>query len=381
MNYDSIRSYNPDELQGVYSRLLADPMFCQMLGYVMPDMTMADIEKTMRNCKTNLEFQRAFCYRFLLDLLQKASKGLKVDFNSISTANRYTFISNHRDIVMDPALLSLVILEAGFQTTCEIAIGDNLLAWPWVEDLVRTMKSFIVRRGLSMREQLVASQTLSAYMYHVITDKKDNLWIAQREGRAKDSDDRTHPAVLKMMAMIGKKDVISHLKAMHISPLAISYEYDPCDILKAQEALLKRNNPEWQKSKSDDVNSMITGILGYKGHITYRATTCLDEFLETLRDVPNTEVFDRIAAQIDKQIHSAYDLFPINYVALDRLNGKKDYLNNGYTAEEEQQVNNYLESKMQKVNVSDADREFLMDNILTMYANPLKNHVEAKSEE
>ncbi len=375
MNYDSIRSYNPEELQDVYTRMLAEPMFQQMAAFVLPGVPLAAVEQEMRSCKTNLEFQKKFCYTFLHSLLEKASDGMTVDFNAVSTDSRYTFISNHRDIVLDSAFLSKVLIDAGFPTTCEIAIGDNLLAWPWVEDLVRTIKAFIVRRGLSLREQLVASKTLASYMRHVIEDKNDNLWIAQREGRAKDSNDRTQPAILKMIAMAGNGDAIDRLKQMHISPLCISYEYDPCDILKAQEFQLKRDNPEWKKSKADDVNSMKTGILGYKGRVVYRATECIDDFLETLREVPKTEVFDVIAAQMDKQIHAAYEIFPINYIALDRLNGNRDNFNNGYTAEEEQKVDGYLKMQMQKVVIPNPDNDYLMNCLLTMYANPLKNHL------
>lgn len=377
MNFDSIRCYNPEELQDVYTRMLAEPMFQQMVNFLYPNVPLSAVEQQMRACKTNLEFQKAFCYPFLHNLIEKASDGMTVDFKAIDTENRYTFISNHRDIVLDSAFLSKVLIDAGFATTCEIAIGDNLLAWPWVEDLVRTIKAFIVRRGLSLREQLMASKLLSSYMQHVISEKNDNLWIAQREGRAKDSDDRTQPAILKMIAMAGEGDVIDRLKAMHISPLCISYEYDPCDILKAQEFQLKRDNPEWKKSKADDVNSMKSGILGYKGHVVYRATACIDDFLETLRDTPKTEVFDVIASQMDKQIHSAYELYPVNYVALDRMNGTREHLNNGYTEEEEKTVDGYLAMQMQKVVIPNPDKEFLMKSLLTMYANPLKNYMAA----
>lgn len=378
MNYDSIRSYNPEELQDAYSRLLAEPMFQQVAGFVLPNVPLQVVEQEMRSCKTNLEFQKKFCYTFLQNLLAKASDGMNNDLSAVDTSKRYTFISNHRDIVLDSAFLSKVLIDGGFPTTCEIAIGDNLLAWPWIEDLVRIIKAFIVRRGLSLREQLVASKQLASYMHYVISEKNDNLWIAQREGRAKDSDDRTQPAILKMIAMAGEGDAIDRLKEMHISPLCISYECDPCDILKAQEFQLKRDNPEWKKSKADDVNSMKTGILGYKGHVVYRATKCLDDFLESLREAPKTEVFDLIAAQMDKQIHSAYELFPVNYVALDRLNGTREHLNNGYTAEEEQKVDAYFKMQMQKVAIPNPDTEFLMNSMLNMYANPLKNYLASK---
>lgn len=378
MNYDSIRSYNPEELQDAYSRLLAEPMFQQVAGFVLPNVPLQVVEQEMRSCKTNLDFQKKFCYTFLHNLLAKASDGMNNDLSAVDTSKRYTFISNHRDIVLDSAFLSKVLIDAGFPTTCEIAIGDNLLAWPWIEDLVRIIKAFIVRRGLSLREQLMASKQLASYMHYVISEKNDNLWIAQREGRAKDSDDRTQPAILKMIAMAGEGDAIDRLKEMHISPLCISYEYDPCDILKAQEFQLKRDNPEWKKSKADDVNSMKTGILGYKGHVVYRATECIDGFLETLREAPKTEVFDLIAAQMDKQIHSAYELFPVNYVALDRLNGTREHLDNGYTAEEEHKVDGYFKMQMQKVAIPNPDTEFLMNSMLNMYANPLKNYLASK---
>lgn len=378
MNYDSIRSYNPEELQDAYSRLLAEPMFQQVAGFVLPNVPLQVVEQEMRSCKTNLDFQKKFCYTFLHNLLAKASDGMNNDLSAVDTSKRYTFISNHRDIVLDSAFLSKVLIDAGFPTTCEIAIGDNLLAWPWIEDLVRIIKAFIVRRGLSLREQLMASKQLASYMHYVISEKNDNLWIAQREGRAKDSDDRTQPAILKMIAMAGEGDAIDRLKEMHISPLCISYEYDPCDILKAQEFQLKRDNPEWKKSKADDVNSMKTGILGYKGHVVYRATECIDGFLETLREAPKTEVFDLIAAQMDKQIHSAYELFPVNYVALDRLNGTREHLDNGYTAEEEQKVDGYFKMQMQKVAIPNPDTEFLMNSMLNMYANPLRNYLASK---
>ncbi len=378
MNYDSIRSYNPEELQDAYSRLLAEPMFQQVAGFVLPNVPLQVVEQEMRSCKTNLDFQKKFCYTFLHNLLAKASDGMNNDLSAVDTTKRYTFISNHRDIVLDSAFLSKVLIDGGFPTTCEIAIGDNLLAWPWIEDLVRIIKAFIVRRGLSLREQLMASKQLASYMHYVISEKNDNLWIAQREGRAKDSDDRTQPAILKMIAMAGEGDALDRLKEMHISPLCISYEYDPCDILKAQEFQLKRDNPEWKKSKADDVNSMKTGILGYKGHVVYRATKCIDDFLESLREAPKTEVFDLIAAQMDKQIHSAYELFPVNYVALDRLNGTSEHLGNGYTEEEEQKVDGYFKMQMQKVTIPNPDKEFLMNSMLTMYANPLRNYLASK---
>ena len=277
--YDSIRPYEPEELPEVYERLIADEQFKAVVGKVFPQVPFEALAAKLKQCKTNLDFQIAFCYPFLKDLLSKASKGCDIDISAIDNTRRYTFVSNHRDIVLDSALLDVMLIEADFKTTCEIAIGDNLLAAPWIENLVRVNKSFIVKRSAGIREMLVNSRTMAEYMHLVINDKHDNIWIAQREGRAKDSDDRTQESIVKMMAMGGEGTVTERLQQLHIVPVAISYEYDPCDWLKAQEFQLKRDVEGWKKTKADDVLSMQTGIMGYKGHIHYHCAPCIDDFL------------------------------------------------------------------------------------------------------
>lgn len=277
VEFDEIRPFEPEELPQAYERLLANPQFRKVIEFVLPGVPFEMIEKKMYSCKTNFEFQLNFCYAFLQKLVDSFTKGFSMDISCISVDRRYTFVSNHRDIVIDPAFLGKGLIDNGFKTTCEIAIGDNLLSLPWVKDLVRVVKSFIVKRGLSPRETLAASKVMSDYMYFVMEQKHDNIWIAQREGRAKDSDDRTQPAILKMMAMGGGKgSVVEKLKRLHIVPMAISYELDPCDFLKAQEFQLKRDIAGWKKSAQDDVVSMQTGITGNKGRVHYhvrRAST------------------------------------------------------------------------------------------------------------
>ena len=267
--FDAIRPFEPEELPEVYDRLLADPQFNKVLAYLYPGIPVEAIAARMRQCATNIEFQKVFCYEFVKKLLAKASTGCDIDIQSIDIDSRYTFISNHRDIVLDSALLDVMLFDSHCSTTCEIAIGDNLLALPWVKDLVRINKSFIVERGLPMRQMLMASKRLSEYMHFVMSVKHDNIWIAQREGRAKDSDDRTQEALLKMMTMGGEGSPAERLLSLHIVPLAISYEYDPSDFLKAREFQLKRDVEGWKKSAMDDVVSMQTGIMGYKGMIHY----------------------------------------------------------------------------------------------------------------
>ena len=373
--FDPIRPFEPDELPDVFDRLLQNEQFCSVLAYLYPDVPKEALAEKMHACKDNLDFQKTFCYGFLVQLLARLSKGCDIDIASLDTDSRYTFISNHRDIVLDSALLDKLLIDAGFNTTCEIAIGDNLLKLPWVKDLVRVNKSFIVERALSMREMLMASKRLSEYMHFVIAEKNDNVWIAQREGRAKDSNDRTQEAILKMMVMGGEGSIIDRLKQLHLVPLAISYEYDPCDYLKAAELQARRDNPSWQKGPMDDVTSMQTGIMGYKGHIHYQCADCIDSYLDTIpTDTLKTELFRLIADHIDRQIFAGYRLYPNNYVALDLLHGDSAHADH-YTAEDKAQFEAYLKGQLDKIEMEGKDDAYLREQMLKMYANPAINQM------
>lgn len=373
--FDPIRPFEPDELPDVFDRLLHNEQFSSVLAYFYPDVPKEALAAKMHACKDNLDFQKTFCYGFLVQLLARLSKGCNIDIASLDTDSRYTFISNHRDIVLDSALLDKLLIDAGFNTTCEIAIGDNLLKLPWVKDLVRVNKSFIVERALSMREMLMASKRLSEYMHFVIAEKNDNIWIAQREGRAKDSNDRTQEAILKMMVMGGEGSIIDRLKQLHLVPLAISYEYDPCDYLKAAELQARRDNPCWQKGPMDDVTSMQTGIMGYKGYIHYQCADCIDSYLDTIpADTPKTELFRLIADHIDRQIFAGYRLYPNNYVALDLLHGDSAHADH-YTAEDKAQFEAYLKGQLDKIEMEGKDDAYLREQMLKMYANPAINQM------
>lgn len=373
--FDPIRPFEPDELPDVFDRLLQNEQFSSVLAYLYPDVPKEALAAKMHACKDNLDFQKTFCYGFLVQLLARLSKGCDIDIASLDTDSRYTFISNHRDIVLDSALLDKLLIDAGFNTTCEIAIGDNLLKLPWVKDLVRVNKSFIVERALSMREMLMASKRLSEYMHFVIAEKNDNVWIAQREGRAKDSNDRTQEAILKMMVMGGEGSIIDRLKQLHLVPLAISYEYDPCDYLKAAELQARRDNPCWQKGPMDDVTSMQTGIMGYKGYIHYQCADCIDSYLDTIpADTPKTELFRLIADHIDRQIFAGYRLYPNNYVALDLLHGDSAHAGH-YTAEDKAQFEAYLKGQLDKIEMEGKDDAYLREQMLKMYANPAINQM------
>lgn len=376
-DYSDIRPYLPEELPQIYEELLADEKFRNMIAMVYHDVPFEAVAATLRSCRTNTEMQVKLVYPVLTKLLATQSQGLTSDFAAIdNNGTCYTFISNHRDIVLDSALLDYSLLENKMDTA-EIAIGDNLLIYPWIKKLVRVAKSFIVQRALTMRQMLLASAKMSRYMHYVINEKKQSIWIAQREGRAKDSDDRTQDSVLKMMAMGGEGDVICRLKDLNIVPLSISYEYDPCDFLKAKEFQCKRDVEGWKKSPEDDLQNMQAGIFGYKGHIHYQAAPCLNEWFDTLDpQTPKQDLFRIVAEKIDRDIHANYRLFPANYVAADILQAS-DMRSDRYTPEEKAAFEAYVEKKVAMVELEHPDTAFLKERILTMYANPTFNQEKA----
>lgn len=376
-DFDEIRPYDDEELPQIFEELIADPAFRKIVADVFKGVPFDAIAAQMRVCKTKFEFQTAFCYSFLKKIMQEATLGVDIDLSSLTDRSAsYTYISNHRDIVLDSGFLSLLLVESGLDTV-EIAIGDNLLIYPWIKKLVRINKSFIVQRALSMRQMLESSARLSSYMHYAVNEKHQSVWIAQREGRAKDSDDRTQESILKMMTMAGEGDIVSRLKDLHIVPLSISYEYDPCDYLKAQEFQMKRDDPEFKKSTSDDLKNMETGLFGFKGHVHFQVADCIDGELDALAGCNSKpELYSCIAALIDRKIHAGYRLYPNNYVAHDLLTGEQAFTAH-YTAEDKQHFVQYLEARLSKIELPVKDDDFLRTKMLQMYANPLTNHLAA----
>lgn len=378
--FDEIRPYTPEELPKIFEELLSDNDFKEVIKKVVPDTTIEALANTLRNCKTNLDVQKNIFYGLLHDIIKKCSDGFSFECSQISNKNKgYTFISNHRDIVLDSGFLSVGLIDSGFPTTVEIAIGDNLLIYPWIKKLVRVNKAFIVQRALSMRQMLESSARMSRYIHFAVTQKQENIWIAQREGRAKDSNDRTQDSVLKMLAMGVNGDIIDSLKELNIVPLSLSYEYDPCDFLKAQEMQLKRDIEGFKKSQQDDLINMQTGIFGYKGRIHFQTGPCINNELEELRGLPKVEIFTKVSEIIDKYIHRNYRMYPGNYIACDMLNGNKSMAEN-YTLNDKAKFEAYLEKKISLINIPNKDVDFLRHCILTMYANPAINHINAIKE-
>lgn len=375
--FNDIRPYTPEEFPQICEELLADKDFQTVIQSVMPGVPMEMIAAQLRQCKTNLDVQKAFFHKLLHDIMQQYSDGFDLDASSLPDKQKsYTFISNHRDIVLDPGFLSVGLLDNGFPNTVEIAIGDNLLIYPWIKKLVRVNKAFIVQRTLSMRQMLESSARMSRYIHFAVTQKKENVWIAQREGRAKDSNDRTQESVLKMLAMGGEGDIVDRLKELNLVPVALSYEYDPCDFLKAKEMQQKRDSENFKKSQADDLTNMQTGIFGYKGRVHFQTAPCLNEELETLRGLPKTEIFNRLATLIDRHIHRSYRMYPGNYVACDLLNDTDTFAGK-YTLEEKQRFETYLQQKLDLIQLPNKDEAFLRRCILQMYANPAINYLKA----
>ena len=388
--FDEIRPYEPEEMKQAFEELLSDRQFALLLKSFVPWMP-----KWMRNgllkvafmgVKTPLDFQLRFMKPIVKYIIRKKTDGTTFDAaalrtdGKVDTQSRFTFLSNHRDIVLDSAFLDLMLVYEGFPTTVEIGIGDNLLIYPWIKRLVRMNKAFTVRRALTPKEMLRSSQLMSKYIHFAVNQKKENIWLAQREGRAKDSDDRTQDSVLKMLAMGASPDATTladKLRDLNITPLTISYEYDPCDYLKAQEFQQKRDDPKFKKSRQDDLNNMKTGIFGYKGRVHYHCSQPINEWIDELAALPKNEFFAQLSARIDSNIHANYRLFPCNYIAMDELDGTTTHASE-YTEADVKRFKEYLDSQLAKITIPNKDEAYLRERILTMYANPVRNKLAAK---
>ena len=385
--FDEIRPYEAGEMQQAFDELINDRQFSLVLKGFVPW-----LPKSVRNgllklafigVKTPLDFQQRFMKPVVKWIIRKHTDGCTFNEKLLprDKSLRYTFVSNHRDIVLDSAFLDVMLVDAGYPTTVEIGIGDNLLIYPWIKRLVRMNKAFTVRRGLSLRETMAASQLMSRYIHHAVTEKKENIWIAQREGRAKDSSDHTQDAVLKMLAMGNSATSglpADNLRDLNIVPLTISYEFDPCDYLKAQEFQQKRDNPSFKKSRQDDLDNMKTGIFGYKGRVRYTCAAPINTWIDELSDLPKTEWFKILAERMDCEIYRGYTLYPCNYIALDELEGTNTHVDH-YTKSDQERFEKYLAGQLAKIQLPDKDEAFLRERMLTMYANPLRNYLKVKS--
>jgi len=373
--FRDIAPLSEQDVPAAISLLLAEPKFVKILMYLFPNQSIDKVKFLFQSVKSVSDFQHKIDYPFLQDIEAKTTDGIRLEgTENLCSNENYLFLSNHRDITLDASYLCIKLMDKGFDTV-EIAVGDNLLIEPWIETLVRLNKSFIVRRGLRGRQQLEASRLLSEYVRYAIQDKHQSVWMAQREGRAKDSNDRTQESLLKMLAMSGNGTPIENLASLSICPLTISYEYDPCDFLKAKELQQRRDDPYFQKSPQDDLRSMQTGFKGFKGQMVYVIGEKLQIPVEKLSNLPRAEQFGAIAKAIDHQIHRNYHIYASNRIAYDQLYPEQAL--GGYSDEEKAKFEHYLNEQIAKIDLPNKDEVFLRLKLLDIYANPFVNYLVA----
>lgn len=379
VDFEDIRPFRDDEYRQKAAELLKEPYFKAVISAVMPEVDYNLFGQKLLSLNSIKEFQNEISVAFLRKLVAETTSSVEEENIEVVEKNKnYLYISNHRDIVLDASFLCLVLHENGYDT-CEIAIGDNLLALQWIKDLVRINKSFIVKRSVGVRQALEAAKQLSAYINHAINEKKQSVWIAQREGRAKDSNDRTQDALIKMLTLGSKDTIINAIRSLNIAPVSISYEYDPCDSLKAYELLQKKKNPNFKKSEKDDLVSMQTGIMGFKGTINYHFTPCINDELEQINpELDKAGILQSVSQIIDRHIHLNYRIYAINYIAYDLLY-KTDRFAHEYDNEKREKVEQYIQGQISKLGeISHEDYQYVYETMLQMYSNPLKNKLEAE---
>jgi len=379
-NFDSIRPYNDEELKLAIERILLVPEFYKMMKWVYPGLSKSSIQRMMREVRTVDEFQSEISGPAFKMAIQTTTSGLSfTNFESLSKERSYLFLSNHRDIILDSAILNVSLLEKGFKST-QIAIGDNLLRQKVIEDIVRSNKNFIVNRNVSAKEIFYYSQRLSNYIAKTIDQDNTSIWIAQREGRSKDGDDRTATGLLKMFAMSGE-NIENTLVKLNIIPMAVSYEYDPCDLLKTNELMHLKQFGEYEKKSGEDFLSMLKGITGHKGHVNITMGNSLNDDIDFMRSIVNkNEKYRYLTAAIDKQMHQIYHLWPTNYIAYDLLNGTKDFRDH-YSQIQKIAFNNYIRANAFKLSLNRKKTKLPKENFLSnakeimlqMYANPVLN--------
>lgn len=372
-NFDEIRPYRNDEFSMIMNRLLDDPEFnfLMLKNLGKGETEHEQMKAALRAVKSIEVFQEKFIVPIIDHMMASSSTGFSMNgLDALDRNKRYLFISNHRDIILDSALLNVEMHKSGFSPT-EIAIGSNLLIFPWINDLVRINRSFIVKRNIPAKEMLHSSRVLSHYIRHMITKGSDSIWIAQREGRAKDGNDITQPSLLKMLNMSNTAGFFEGFEELKIVPMAISYEIEPCGNEKVAELKKRQTDPNYQKTEKDDLLSMVSGLKNQKGRIHIQFGKQIDrDVLHHIADEP--VINDRLrmlAEQIDKEIYRNYKLFPNNYIAYD-LYFKTNKYSGQYSQEEKESFIALTHNRLQLVHEDIEDSMVLW---LRMYAYPVYN--------
>lgn len=366
--FDSIRPYCGEEIEAARDRLCQSPEFLALFSH-LTKMDKDTIINALKGIRTRSEFQQRFFGPAIQALMKTTTDGVSVEgIELVKPDQSYIFMSNHRDIILDSAILNVLLRSHGNKYT-RAAIGSNLLINPWVTDLVKLNSCFVIERDVTVREMLTSSSLRSKYIREAIEENEDSIWIAQREGRSKNGNDRTQQSLLKMLKMSGGQNFAENFKELHLMPLAISYEWEPCDALKTAE-LYTKTVGEYIKTPEADMNSMLTGLSDYKGRVDFHITQLSDEELDELNPLPsNGERIEALTAIIDDKIHKNFKLWPNNYIAYDLLHSVNKFTQ-FYTPEEK---DNFIKVMTQKMDKLEGNISMLNNIFLEIYANPVKN--------
>lgn len=369
-NFEDLRPYYDSEASEVMKRIANEDYYLKAMAYIWPEMTKEQAITKAYNTKSPYEFQTNFMSEAIWRIVHKSSSGLT--YHGIKNLDRnkaYLFIANHRDILLDSAILQIILDKEEFETS-EITFGSNLMEKGFITDFGRMNRMFAVKREGTVKELYDISQQLSAYIRHTIVDKNASVWIAQRNGRTKDGNDITQTGLLKMLNMSGNGNFKESFSQLNIVPLSISFEFEPCDSLKCQELYLSSLHSKYIKAPGEDLNSIITGIQQYKGkiHLNF-GKPIQDELTEIEKASNENEKIKLLTALIDKQIYHNYKLFSSNYIAYDIMN-QTNVFESSYSKEEREKFENYMKESISKLN---GEKDVLTQIFLGIYANPVIN--------
>lgn len=369
-NFEEIRPFRDVEVNSVLMELIENPSFKKLASLFYPEMPLEEIRGIFKGIHSLRDFQAKITYYVLKRIVGNSSTGISSQgLEKLKKQTAYLFISNHHDIVLDPSVLNLALFENGYNTT-KIAIGDNLLSDEWIRTVARLNKSFVVHRGTSIKSGYYISQRLSNFIKNSLFEEKESVWIAQREGRSKDGNDVTQVSLLKMLAYGGDDASFEYLKSLNFIPVSISYEFDPCDVLKVKELIAKEKNKNYKKSPQDDIISMSTGLRGHKGNINVALGNIIkNEFDQIIEHESQKEQFQALAAAIDEQIQTNIKLWPSNYIAYDLLLQRKNH-SDQYNPKDENEFKSYIDKQLFDNDLPGEDARI---KLLSIYANPVKN--------
>jgi len=372
-DFSDIAPFNDEEAAAALARVSIHPNVPWISKFLFPDKPNTFLGDVLRNIHTVDEFQQIVMSKAIQWVIDNTITEFTYDglekIKALGTP--YLAMSNHRDIILDPALTQMVLFWNGLPET-QICVGDNLLKQKTVELLIRSNRMIKVIRGISARELYLSSQVLSKYIRETITSGTGSVWIAQRQGRTKDGIDITEQGLLKMVDMSGTKDFVQNFMEVHIVPMSISYEYEPCDIMKARETLIKRHTGTYIKGEDEDLQSIMIGIKQKKGHVHLHVGEPLTE--EEIREASFCDKNDRyqsIRHAVDRRVIQGYKLWKTNYMAYDIVHKTNKYANE-YTKEDMEAFEGYIAQQLILAE-STLDRNELRDELLHIYSNPVES--------